>query len=68
MEIDNLEQSEDDSYPEGEGALNKYYSDMLDRDDDCYEIDQDVCGESWEDGLVSILDPRDGSCPRCDCD
>ncbi|WP_104909275.1 hypothetical protein [Nostoc sp. 'Lobaria pulmonaria (5183) cyanobiont'] len=67
MEIDNLEQHEEiDGYPEGEGALNKYYSDRLDRDDDEYEIGSDVCCECWEDGLISILDPRNFSCPVCD--
>ncbi|MBG1263086.1 hypothetical protein [Nostoc commune] len=58
--------SEIDSYPEGEGALNKYYSDMLDRPDETYEINSEVCGQCWEDGLISILDPRDFSCPECD--
>ncbi|WP_104905605.1 hypothetical protein [Nostoc sp. 'Lobaria pulmonaria (5183) cyanobiont'] len=69
MEIDNLEQLKElEGYPEGEAALKKYYSNMLDRDDDYYEIYRDVCAECWEDELGSILDPRDGSCPRCDCD
>lgn len=67
MKINNLEQLKKlDAYPEGEGALNKYYSDMLDRDDDEYEIGQDVCDDCWEDGVVSILDPTDGSCAYCE--
>lgn len=66
MEIDNLEQPELDRYPEGEGALNKYYSEMLDRPDETYEIGEDVCDDCWEDGIVSILDPRDGSCAYCE--